>query len=180
MRRLSQLIIIVLMFGIIAAGCAKKQVVSQSQQEEPMQQAASEPAMEKAAEPMEMEEVASPSDPMITSFKALNSGAHEVYFDFDKYFIHKDAKPVLNALADWMIKYNASIYVEGHCDERGTNQYNLALGDRRADAVKQYLIASGVSSSKISTVSYGEERPQCDEQNESCWKLNRRGYFLIP
>ncbi len=104
----------------------------------------------------------------------------DIYFDFDKYEIRDDAKPILNDLARWL-KNNpkAGLIIEGHCDERGTNQYNLALGERRASAVKNYLMILGISSSRIETVSYGEERPLCTEQTEECWQLNRRAHFVI-
>lgn len=101
-----------------------------------------------------------------------------VYFDYDKSEIREDMKPVLQADADWLSTNTAvKVQIEGHCDERGTNEYNLALGQRRADAVKRYLIALGVSAGRLSTISYGEERPVCMQHEESCWHLNRRGQF---
>lgn len=104
----------------------------------------------------------------------------DIHFDFDKYDIREDARPVLERLASWL-KENpkARVLIEGHCDERGTNQYNLALGERRAAATKNYLMAQGISSSRIDTVTYGEERPLCREQTEGCWQLNRRAHFVI-
>ncbi|MFQ5792410.1 MAG: OmpA family protein, partial [Acidobacteriota bacterium] len=83
--------------------------------------------------------------------------------------------------ADWLkLSYNtAVIEIEGHCDERGTNQYNLALGERRARAARDYLLQLGVDSSRFKMVSYGEERPQCTEHNEDCWWRNRRAHFRI-
>ncbi len=104
----------------------------------------------------------------------------DIHFDFDKYDIRPDAKPALERLASWL-KENpkARVLIEGHCDERGTNQYNLALGERRAAATKNYLMAQGISSSRIDTVTYGEERPLCREQTEGCWQLNRRAHFVV-
>jgi len=101
-----------------------------------------------------------------------------VYFDFDKSDIREDMKPVLQQDAKWLSTNTAvKVQIEGHCDERGTNEYNLALGQRRADSVKRYLIALGVSAGRLSTISYGEERPVCTQHQESCWHLNRRGQF---
>ncbi len=104
----------------------------------------------------------------------------DIHFDFDKYDIRDDAKPVLEKLASWL-KENpkARVLIEGHCDERGTNQYNLALGERRASSTKNYLMALGISGSRIDTVTYGEERPLCREQTEECWQLNRRAHFVV-
>jgi peptidoglycan-associated lipoprotein len=74
---------------------------------------------------------------------------------------------------------NAAVTIEGHCDERGTNEYNLALGDRRADSAKSYLVDLGIAASRLTTVSYGEERPVCSQQNEECWSKNRRAHFVV-
>lgn len=103
----------------------------------------------------------------------------DLYFDFDKYDIKDSSKPVLKAIAANMTKNNNKILVEGHCDERGTNEYNLGLGDKRAKAAKDFLIASGVSSTRIEVISYGEEKPLCTEQSEDCWAKNRRDHFLV-
>ncbi|MDI6890186.1 MAG: peptidoglycan-associated lipoprotein Pal [Thermodesulfovibrionales bacterium] len=105
----------------------------------------------------------------------------DIHFDFDKYDIRPDAKPTLKTAADWMLKNPAAkILIEGHCCEIGTNEYNLALGDRRAKAAKDYLIALGVTSGRIEMVSYGEERPFCTESKaEECLKKNRRAHFVI-
>ena len=104
----------------------------------------------------------------------------DIHFDLDKYDIKEKDREILNSLGEWMAKNkNVKIQVEGHCDERGTNDYNLALGDRRANNTKQYLVTLGVSAGRISTVSYGEEKPLCEESNEDCWFKNRRGHFVI-
>jgi peptidoglycan-associated lipoprotein len=101
-----------------------------------------------------------------------------VYFDFDKSDIRDDMKPVLQEDAQWLSTNTAiKVQIEGHCDQRGTNEYNLALGQRRADAVKRYLIALGVSAGRLSTISYGEERPVCTQPDESCYARNRRAQF---
>jgi len=104
----------------------------------------------------------------------------DVFFDFDKAVIRDDGKKSLNENIQWL-KANPAVQirVEGHCDERGTNEYNLALGERRAKAVRDYLVAGGIDAKRISTVSYGEERPFVQGHDESAWKGNRRGHFVV-
>jgi peptidoglycan-associated lipoprotein len=104
----------------------------------------------------------------------------DVFFDFDKYDIRPGDAKTLDANADWLKKNtNHLVLIEGHCDERGTNEYNLALGERRAKATMNYLVSQGVQASRITIISYGEERPQCTDKNEACWGKNRRGHFLV-
>ena len=102
-----------------------------------------------------------------------------IYFDYDESKITEDAKTTLQQNAECIKTRGGSIKIEGHCDERGTAEYNLALGERRANAAKDYLTNSGVSAGSLSTVSYGKERPVCSESNEDCWKRNRRAVFLF-
>jgi peptidoglycan-associated lipoprotein len=110
---------------------------------------------------------------------AAASPLKDVFFDFDRAAIRDDQKASLNENVAWL-KQNgrAKITLEGHCDERGANEYNLALGERRAKAVKDYLVAAGVAADRIATVSYGEERPFVLGHDESAWKWNRRGHFV--
>lgn len=104
----------------------------------------------------------------------------DVFFDFDKSAIRDDQKAALNEDVAWLKgSQKAKITVEGHCDERGTAEYNLALGERRAKAVKDYLIAAGIPADRVSTISYGKERPFVLGHDESAWKWNRRGHFVI-
>jgi peptidoglycan-associated lipoprotein len=104
----------------------------------------------------------------------------DAYFDYDQADLRDDARTALAANAEWLKKFpSIQLLVEGHCDERGTNEYNLALADRRANAAKEYLASLGVDGSRVRTVSYGEERPFCNESAESCWQQNRRGHFVI-
>jgi len=104
----------------------------------------------------------------------------DIHFDFDKYDIRPDAKPILQSVADWLMKNKSEdLLIEGHCDERGTNEYNLALGDRRAKAAKDYLVALGIPSGRINIISYGEEKPLCTEKTEECWQKNRRAHFVV-
>ncbi len=103
----------------------------------------------------------------------------DAYFDYDKADIRPDARAALSQTADFLKRHpSIKATIEGHCDERGSTEYNLALGDRRATAVKQYLVSLGVSADRLSTVSFGKEKPFCNESNESCWQQNRRGHFL--
>ncbi|MEW6214299.1 MAG: OmpA family protein [Nitrospirota bacterium] len=105
----------------------------------------------------------------------------DIHFDFDRYDIRPDVKLTLKNVADWMLKNPAAkILIEGHCCEIGTNEYNLALGDRRAKATRDYLVALGVASGRIEMISYGEERPFCTESKaEECLKQNRRAHFVV-
>ena len=103
----------------------------------------------------------------------------DAYFDFNKADIRSDARDALGKTADFLRNYpQIRVTVEGHCDERGSTEYNLALGDRRAGAVKQYLVSLGISADRISTVSFGKEKPFCNEHSEACWQQNRRGHFV--
>jgi peptidoglycan-associated lipoprotein len=104
----------------------------------------------------------------------------DVLFDYDKYDIKPEARPTLDSVASWMNR-NAgfNLTIEGHCDERGTNEYNLALGEKRAKSAMDYLVSLGVSSSKMGMITYGEENPVCVEKNEDCWQKNRRAHFVI-
>jgi peptidoglycan-associated lipoprotein len=103
----------------------------------------------------------------------------DAYFDFNKADIRPDARAALAKTADFLRNYpQLRVTVEGHCDERGSTEYNLALGDRRAGAVKQYLVSLGLSADRISTVSFGKEKPFCTQSNEACWQQNRRGHFV--
>lgn len=104
----------------------------------------------------------------------------DVYFDYDRSNIRQDARITLRQNAAWLRgNPSAKVEIEGHADERGTNEYNLALGARRAQAVKDYLVTLGSSSSRLSTISYGEELPVCREKSETCWQKNRRAHFVI-
>jgi len=106
----------------------------------------------------------------------------DVYFEFDKATLTDATRSQLGKNADFLKSQDGEdfvITIEGHCDERGTNDYNLALGDRRANSARDYLTSLGISGDRLKTISYGEERPQCEESNEDCWQLNRRAYFRV-
>src|SRR6266704_2015129 len=126
---------------------------------------------------------APPSEPAPASSSIDDMFLKEVqdaYFDLDKADSRSDARAALAKSADFLRNYpQVKVVVEGHCDERGSTEYNLALGDRRAAAVKQYLVSLGIGADRVSTVSYGKEKPFCMESNESCWQQNRRGHFVM-
>jgi peptidoglycan-associated lipoprotein len=103
-----------------------------------------------------------------------------VYFDFDSYAIRPDAQPVLAAQAAWLSRYGSvRVRIEGNCDERGTREYNLALGARRANAIRDFLVSRGVSTTRIATISYGKERPLDGGDGEDAWARNRNGHTAI-
>jgi peptidoglycan-associated lipoprotein len=104
----------------------------------------------------------------------------DAFFDLNKEELRDDAKPALQKDAEWLKKWNSVVVtLEGHCDSRGSAEYNLGLGNRRATTVKDYLVSLGVPASRITAVSKGKEQPFCNEENESCWSQNRRGHFVI-
>ena len=108
------------------------------------------------------------------------AGLRDVWFGYDSWTISEDGRQALNRDAEWM-KSNPSalVKVEGHCDERGTSAYNLVLGEKRAKAARNYLVELGVGANRLSVVSYGKERPSCNEHAESCYQQNRRGHLMV-
>ncbi len=124
--------------------------------------------------------VTPPTPPAISDSAFFESNIKDAFFDYDQYTIREDAREALlsdaKALAE---RPGIRITIEGHCDERGSEKYNLALGDMRANAVREFLVSQGIPASRIDTVSYGEERPFCEEHDEDCWKLNRRAHFVM-
>ena len=116
------------------------------------------------------------------SLEQLNSQhpLGDAYFDLDSYEIRSDARPILQKNAGWMKHWTSTnVTVEGHGDSRGSAEYNLALGNRRATAVREYLASLGITADRIQIVSKGKEQPVCTEEVESCWQQNRRGHFLV-
>jgi peptidoglycan-associated lipoprotein len=108
------------------------------------------------------------------------AGLRDVFFGYDSWTISDDQRQALNRDAEWMKSNPAAlIKVEGHCDERGTSDYNLVLGEKRAKAVRNYLVELGISANRLSVVSYGKERPSCAEHAESCYQQNRRGHLVV-
>lgn len=149
-----------LMFVVLVVGCAKRPP-STSSLDGPV-------ALPRAA--------ALPSPRDFHSTTALR----DTHFDFDRYDVRPDAGKILVENAAWLkANPNHLLLIEGHADERGSTDYNLALGDRRAKSAKDYLVAHGVPTGRVTILSYGKERPFCTEHSEACWAQNRRAHFLI-
>ena len=123
------------------------------------------------------EQAAAPSSTNVTPGSVADfrqNVGDRVYFDFDQSVVREDGRQTLNKQAEWLKKYtNYAITIEGKCDERGTREYNLALGERRANSVKQYLVAQGLPAQRINTISYGKERPEVVGSDEGAWARNR-------
>jgi peptidoglycan-associated lipoprotein len=168
---------------ILFTGCHKK--VSTRPEEAPAQPVTQQP--EPAQQPKAPEKISEKKAESVISSDITPEYAEgkegmfaDIMFEYDKYDVKESYKSELQAVAAWMTKNSsAKVSVEGNCDDRGTNEYNLALGDRRAKAVKDYLVSLGVPSSRIETISYGEEKPVCTEQSEECWAKNRRAHLVI-
>ena len=109
-----------------------------------------------------------------------SSELKDIHFKFDKYDLDNNSRAILKGNADYL-KHNPSLQIEvhGHCDERGTNNYNIALGERRAHSTKTYLVSQGVNSKRVRVISFGEEKPFCLDSNETCWYQNRRAHFMV-
>ena len=121
-----------------------------------------------------------PTTTSLTDEELFARSVKDVYFDYDSDAIRPDQQASVQGDASFLSQHSGiPVTVEGHCDERGSTEYNLALGDRRANSVKNALTAAGVSASRIKTISYGKEKPFCTESNETCWQQNRRGHFTI-
>lgn len=152
----------------IFTGCAeKKAVVSEGTAQEQAASATAEPAAQ---------EQAVKAGPAVTIDVVIG----DIYFDFDQSNIRPDAREILKANADILLRKGAAeITIEGHCDERGTAEYNMALGQRRAQETKKYIVNLGVPASQIKTISYGEERPFDPGHNEEAWAKNRRSHFVV-
>jgi peptidoglycan-associated lipoprotein len=173
----------------LVAGCAKRPATTAASAPAPTGAAATTGSTAGAAQmtpaPAPAPPTAAPQAPATTArpspkeFMAIPE-LKPIYFDFDKYDIRPADARVLDANASWL-KSNADqlVLIEGHCDERGTNEYNLALGERRAKSTMNYLVSQGVQASRITIISYGEERPVCTQHNEECWSKNRRAQFLV-
>jgi len=121
-----------------------------------------------------------PPSSLVADAAFFDANVQDVFFDLDSYSIRNDARRILQDNARYLAeRQNILITIEGHCDERGSDRYNLVLGDRRANAVRDHLISLGVAANRIETISYGEERPFCEERTEECWQLNRRARFVM-
>ncbi|HUL21453.1 MAG TPA: peptidoglycan-associated lipoprotein Pal [Thermodesulfobacteriota bacterium] len=181
------IIIIVLCLGVILSGCSKKAVVK----EEPSAKSAEELQAGKDAKEAERikeealkkefeKSLVAKSTPGIEGVVHESSMLKDVRFDFDRYNIRPTETEILKGNVALLKKYpGMKFQIEGHCDERGTSEYNLALGERRANSIMKYLVSLGIESNRISTISYGEERPFDPGHNEDAWAKNRRAHFVI-
>ncbi len=189
-RNLLTLIVVVVFMGTLVASCAKRSTTKgEAEKVEKPQVVTTGPEIKGEKVEEIKEEVIKPEKVEVAKGekeageKAVAQEEvtfEDIHFDFDKYFIRDDAKPILEKLAEYLLKNpSVRLLIEGHCDERGTNEYNMALGEKRAQAAKDYLVNLGVSPSRIDTISYGEERPLDPRHNEEAWAKNRRDHFVI-
>jgi peptidoglycan-associated lipoprotein len=185
-------ILIVLVFGLtIFTGCAEKKAVVKDGAAQDQQMAADKAAKDKAEADRLAREQAERDAAMkaqadkeqeakVQAAATVEVAVKDINFDFDKSNIRPDAREVLKANADYFLKSGvASIVIEGNCDERGTAEYNMALGERRAREAKKYLVNLGVKETKMKTISYGKERPLDPGNNEEAWAKNRRDHFVV-
>jgi peptidoglycan-associated lipoprotein len=177
--------ILILCIGLIMTGCPKKTVVKEEPaitKEEAAKAEVERIAKEKEAKAREEFEksLVAKKTPGIEGVVFESSLLKDIRFDFDKYDIRPGEAAILKENVAVLKKYhNVKIQIEGHCDERGTNEYNLALGERRANSTKKYLLSMGISPERISTISYGEERPVDTGHNEEAWAKNRRAHTIV-
>ncbi|MFZ2225321.1 MAG: peptidoglycan-associated lipoprotein Pal [Candidatus Deferrimicrobium sp.] len=169
--------------ALVAVGCAKKQTVkSEGAQGAPSPGAVGEaPVKEAPAPPVEVAPATPPAAaPGVAVTEERPSQFDDVRFDFDKSEVKEDGRRTCQVVADYMKKNpRASLQIEGHCDERGTAEYNMALGERRAAAVMSYLVSLGVPKGALSTVSFGKEKPMDPGHDEGAWAKNRRAHFVL-
>lgn len=190
MSRKSLLWVGMLLILPVLAGCPKKAPKTPDQtlavETTPVAPAKEVPAPKPPAPPADIEENALPSDLVDLNRVVVERGLiGDVYYAFDQADLTDEARRRLADNAAFMRAPGAAggaayvFTIEGHCDERGTNEYNLALGQRRASAAKDYLVSLGIDAARLTTISYGEERPFCTQNDEECWAKNRRAHFVI-
>lgn len=179
-------IIIAIVALLTSVGCAQRTIVQDTATKKVSTETEGMDEVQPISDEISSTDIARSDSERLTQiasqYKTSSEGVPEfgdIFFDYDRYNIGSEYRSILDDLSIWLINNNAILLVEGHCDERGTREYNLALGDRRSLSIKDYLLASGVPDLKIESVSYGEERPTCRQQKESCWSQNRRGHFII-
>ena len=185
-------IFVVLIFGLtIFTGCAEKKSVvtnsaAQEQEVAPAQKAAQTTDTSKLSDTINPNDSTNQNDTIrgksasVETTATPEASVRDINFDFDSSTIRPDAREILKVNADFLLKNRiSSIVIEGHCDERGTAEYNMALGQRRAQETKKYLVNLGIKESTITTISYGEERPLDPGNTEEAWAKNRRAHFLI-
>ncbi len=169
-------IVLALSVMLLLSACSKK-----AAQVEPMQG----PAVETVDEPVAQVEKPVLSEEELFQQKSLEELNKDqilkmIHFDFDKYSIREDMKSVMQANADWLLKFpSVEVLVEGHCDERGTIEYNIALGEKRAEAARNYLVSLGLNAAKVKIISYGKSKPLVTGVDEATYFQNRRAEFVI-
>ncbi len=178
--------ILIVLLLVVAVGCTKKYTKTPGSEDMPYLQVKEQMMKDKMAEPEEIvEEMVVAQEERIyeqelSAEEKARSIFRDILFDYDKYNIRPEARPALDSVAAFLKEESrVNIVIEGHCDERGTNEYNLALGEKRAKAARDYLAARGVSSARMLILTYGEEKPLCMDHNESCWQNNRRAHFVL-
>jgi peptidoglycan-associated lipoprotein len=176
--------VLIFLLIVFALGCAKKQIKTTEEAPAVKEQKTAEERVTPKKDIVEDQLYTAKKDGDIASetekITAEEAISRDVLFDYDQYDIRSDARPILDSVAAWMNSHKGtSITIEGHCDDRGTNEYNLALGEKRAKAAREYLSLLGVSSGRISIMTYGEERPVCTQSDEECWQKNRRAHFVL-
>ena len=165
---------------VLAAGCRKKPPTTTETARPPAEAPTTDAT--RVAPPPAPRATGETPDVLSEDLRELNQKGYlkDAYFDYDRAELRDDARAALAADAEWLKKYRSiQFLIEGHCDERGTEEYNLALGDRRANAAREYLASLGIDGSRIRVVSYGKDRPFCSQDAENCWQENRRDHFLI-
>ncbi len=184
-RRLASLVALTFAVAVFAAGCHKKVPAPAPAPPPPPPAAPATPPPPPPPAPRPAPAPAPLTEDQIFAQKSLDQlnaekPLDDVYFELDQSTIRDEARASLQKDADWLKKWTSTqVTVEGHCDSRGSSEYNLALGSRRADSVKDYLVSLGVPTGRLSVVSKGKEQPFCTEESESCWQQNRRGHFII-
>jgi len=208
-RKSIGLIVLILCLGLVISGCPKKQVVKEEPSSQKAGESAAEKAKREAEEKARKEKEAEAArlkeeeakkeaarkeaekkelekslqakkTPGIEGEYFESSLLKDIHFNFDKYDVRPEDAEILKQTAALLAKYpTVKIQIEGHCDERGTSEYNLALGERRANSAKKYLVSLGIPESRISTISYGKEKPLDPGHNEEAWAKNRRDHFIV-
>jgi peptidoglycan-associated lipoprotein len=185
-KSFTALTILILSIGLILTGCPKKTVVKEEpsvKKEEAAKEAAKKEEVAKKEEAAKKEfetSLVAKKEPGVIGEVFESKLLKDIHFDFDKYDIRPEDAAILKESAALLKKFpNVKIQIEGHCDERGTVEYNLALGERRANKTKDYLVSLGLSVARISTISYGKERPFDPAHNEEAWSKNRRAHAII-
>jgi len=182
-RRDVGILVLILCLGCLLIGCPKKAVVKEEasvKNEGAVSKGEAERAKETKAKEQFEKSLVARKEPGIKGEVFESELLKDIHFDFDKYNIRPGDASILNENAALLKKYpNVKIQIEGHCDERGTVEYNLALGERRANSTKNYLVSHGISPSRISTISYGKEKPLDPGHNEEAWAKNRRAHIII-